>query len=493
MSARGLSAFRLSIVVASLLTLGGCATRPVNPPLAQYDARSETLYEMLERNKGDQRDLVILAFSGGGMRAAAFSYGVLETLRRIPVRTASGRTGRLLDEVDVITGISGGSFTALAYGLYGEKLFDEYEFRFLKRNVQGELIARILNPLNWPALNSTGWGCSELAARLYDEILFHGATFADLQHAGGPAIAVSATELTTGARLVFLQQNFDIMCADLGPFSLARAAAASSAVPVVLSPITINNYGGSCGYREPARLRQFADSEKPPRPAGRILARLRELQELDNGVEDPYFHLVDGAVSDNLGLRGVLDHIEAFEALRAAGQPTPLDHVRRIVIFVVNSAAAPSNEWSQSENPPGSLSILTKAAGVPVDRYANESIELLKDIDARWTTLRAIRDSGALATRRDPVIASVLNPPNAEIYAIEVSFRALRDKAERDYLNELPTTFVLPDEAVDRLRAAASTIILDSPDFQALMKALADTTPERPTTAPIVPAAAASR
>ena len=35
--------------------------------------------------------------------------------------------------------MSGGSFTALAYGLYGDKLFADYEQRFLKRDVQGEL------------------------------------------------------------------------------------------------------------------------------------------------------------------------------------------------------------------------------------------------------------------------------------------------------------------------------------------------------------------
>ena len=139
--------------------------------------------------------MVILAFSGGGTRAAAFSDGVLEALRRIEIVTKSGRKIRLLDEVDVITGISGGSFTALAYGLYGEKLFDEYEARFLKRDVQGALVGRILNPLNWGALSSTGWGRSELAADLYDEILFNGATFADLERASGPAIAVKAIDV----------------------------------------------------------------------------------------------------------------------------------------------------------------------------------------------------------------------------------------------------------------------------------------------------------
>ena len=460
----------LSLVIASLPLLGGCATRPINPPLLHYEETVPYQFEKLEAKRGAQDDLVILAFSGGGMRAAAFSYGVLETLRRIEIVTSDGRTVRLLDEIDLITGISGGSFTALAYGLYRERLFDEYETRFLKRDVQGELVGRILNPLNWTALLSTGWGRSELAANLYDEILFNGATFADLDRVAGPAIAVSATELATGARVVFLPQNFDLMCADLTAFRLARAAAASSAVPVVLSPITINNYGGTCGYREPAWLQHFTERANPPRPAGRILKRLQKLRELDDAVEDPYFHLVDGAVSDNLGLRGVLDYLETFEALRLAGQPTPLDHVRRIIIFVVNSVSSPSTDWNRSEDAPGSLAILAKAAGVPVDRFASESVELLRDIDARWAALRQIRDSVAFARDKDAKLASVVNAPNADIYVIEVSFEALKDRSERDYLNQLPTSFVLSGEAVDRLRAAAATIILASPDLRTLLK-----------------------
>src|ERR1700752_3375063 len=137
------SRIHLSFVVACPLLLGGCATRQVNPPIAQYNQGSLHQFQR-QWHRGDQEDLVILAFSGGGTRAAAFSYGVLETLRSMEVVTKTGRKTRLLDEVDVITGVSGGSFTALAYGLYGEKLFDQYEARFLKRNVQGELTSGVL-------------------------------------------------------------------------------------------------------------------------------------------------------------------------------------------------------------------------------------------------------------------------------------------------------------------------------------------------------------
>jgi NTE family protein len=274
------------------------------------------------------------------------------------------------------------------------------------------------------------------------------------------------------------------MCADLESFRLSRAAAASSAVPVVLSPLTINNYGGTCGYREPEWLRHFAESATPPRPAGRILKRLQELRELDNAVEDPFFHLVDGGISDNLGLRGILDFMETFEALRGTGHATPLDHVRRVLIFVVNSVSSPSTDWNTSENPPGTLAILLKATGVPIERYSNESVELLRDIDARWTALRTIRDSASFTKSKDPVLNYVVNAPHADIHVIDVSFQALKDKTEREYLNGLPTSFALPREAVDRLRAGAASIILESPDLREVMKQEEDSILDQSRTAP---------
>jgi NTE family protein len=60
--------------------------------------------------------------------------------------------------------------------------------------------------------------------------------------------------------------------------------------------------------------------------------------------------------------------------------------------------------------------------------------------------------------------------PHADIYVIDLSFKALQDKSERDYLNQLPTSFALPPEAVDRLRAAARTLILNSPDLQQALR-----------------------
>jgi hypothetical protein len=175
-------------------------------------------------------------------------------------------------------------------------------------------------------------------------------------------------------------------------------------------------------------------------------------------------------VSDNLGMRGVLDILELLEALHDKGIPTPLDHVKRIIVFVVNSLSSPPTNWDESENPPGTVDILLKAAGTPIDQYSYESVELLRDTAARWATLRRVRDSAAMKSNKDPAVAAATRVPDAEIYAIDVSFAALKDENERAYLNRQPTTFVLSAEAVDRLRAAAGTILAASPEFQRLLK-----------------------
>lgn len=65
---------------------------------------------------------------------------------------------------------------------------------------------------------------------------------------------ISATDMTLGTRLDFLQEYFDVLCVDLTDMPVSRAVAASSAVPMVFSPLTLNNHGGQCGYHLPPEL-----------------------------------------------------------------------------------------------------------------------------------------------------------------------------------------------------------------------------------------------
>ncbi len=459
---------RLVAALAALAVLAGCASRPVNPPLTK--AERGYGYRFQTRPLNDEATLMVLAFSGGGTRAAAFSFGVLEELRRVEV-TVNGRKSRLLDEVDVITGVSGGSFTALAYGLHGDRLFDEYEKRFLRRDVQGELIFRTLNPANWSALYSEGYGRSEMAAQLYDEILFESATFGDLTTRPGLLIIATATDISSGSRLGFVQDSWDVICSDLSKVPLSRAAAAYSVVPIVLSPVTINNYGGTCDYREPAWATTLLDSGKEIRPAGRAIQRQKEVRAFEDSVNRPYLHLVDGGVSDNLGLRAVLETFEQIEASPRYRRSTQVDKLKRIVVFVVNSLSVPKVDWDRKERPPNDIQILIKATGVPIDRYSYEGVELLKDIIARWQTIRSLKAAGAFANAGSAVFARA-DVPDVDLYAVDVSFSSLSDMAERDYLNETPTSFVLSDEQVDRLRKAAGDIMRGSPEYQRLLRDL---------------------
>ncbi len=471
---------RLSQLAAAVV-LAGCATRPVNPPLEHVDHTQGYRFETRQHHLRDRENLLILAFSGGGTRAAAFSYGVLEALRDIEVIGKDGKRFRALDDVSIIAGVSGGSFTALAYGLQGDRMFGQYERQFLKRNVEGELIKRLANPFYWGQLSSTGWGRSEMAADLYDEILFDGATYADLDRGTGPMIVAAGTDVTSGARFYFTQTMFDIICSDMSKVRLSRAAATSSAVPVVFSPVTYNNYGGTCGYREPPWLNVISNPAHPIRPAARSIRYFTDLRAYEDGKERPYIHVVDGGVGDNLGMRGVLDVMDQVEALRLVGLPTPLDRVKRMAFVVVNSLSSPKTELDKKEAGPSAFYQFMQSTAVPIDHYSFEAIEMLRDIAARWKSLRGIRDSGAITDKSNPALYEVMRVPDTEVYVIDVSFAMIDDDALRDQLNELPTSFALPDEAVDQLRTSARRIMHASPEFQRFLK---------DTGATVVPAAA---
>jgi NTE family protein len=457
-----------------IVALAGCATRPINEPITQFDPNSgyRPYLLMPKRVNNDPHTLFVLAFSGGGTRAAAFSYGALEELRRTQI-VVDGQRRRLIDEVDIITGVSGGSFTALAYALYGERLFSEYEQRFLKRNVQGALISRALNPFNWWKFIGGSAGRSELAAEYYDEILFEGATYADLLTKQAPAAIASGTDISTGSRLAFYQNDFDLLCSDLNKVRLSRAAATSSAVPVVLSAVTLNNYGGTCGYQYPAWVVDVAKTEGRVRPSARALQRYREMRDFQNSKDRPFIHLVDGGVGDNIGMRGALETLEALAASMAARGEVGFGVIRRIVAIVVNARSAPRTDWDRQETPPGTLSQLLAAAGVPIDRYSFETVEIMKDRQEIYGWRREILISRARlagATEAEAEASVSLMLPKLTLHSVDVSFDEVQDPAERDHLMNLPTTFALPGEDVDRLRDAAGRLLRESQDFQSMVR-----------------------
>ena len=109
------------VVAFAVLPLAGCVGyRAANTALEQYDPA----HGYRPTDRGQHRDsgkiIILLAFSGGGTRAAAFAYGVLEGLRETQI-AVDGIDVSLLEEVDTISGVSGGSFPAAYYGLFGDR------------------------------------------------------------------------------------------------------------------------------------------------------------------------------------------------------------------------------------------------------------------------------------------------------------------------------------------------------------------------------------
>ena len=446
------SIFALACAVALSAALSvfvsGCAHWPATPRLEQAGAPGYRLAEMTRPGQSDDM-LVVLAISGGGMRAAALGYGALEELRRTEV-TVNGVKRRLLDEVDVISAVSGGTLPATYFGLRGEKTFEEFEEKVLSRNLERELVLRILTPTNWLRLPSGTFGKSDLFAELYDETVFNHATFGDMQRAKGPFVIINGTDVSTGARFSFTQDQFDAICGDLSRVTLGRAIATSTALPPLLTPITFENCGGTCNRKAPnwqaAAEAAMGKSETP----GRALLRARALTSYEK-PDRPYLHLFDGGLSENLGLAEVL---RAFEILKVEPDETVLPALRKarkVVVITVNALRFPEVDWDRSPEPPGTDTLVDQMWSIPVDRISLDAVEQVRDKLAAW---QADAPAGG---------------PERRSYLAQVTFEALKDPAESLYFKQVKTSLALPKEQVDRLREVAGRLLREAPAFQRLL------------------------
>src|SRR5215472_2689755 len=340
----------LIILIAGLsLTLGGEYVRPtMNAPLSGWNPAYGYRFANLPPSvSGNTESLFIVAsFSGGGARASALSYGVLRELARTPI-VWEGYRKRLIDELTIINALSGGSFTAAYYALYHDRIFHDFESRFLRKDWERQLRARILrNPSNWFRLASPYFGRAHILAELLDEALFDGATFNDLVSSDQrPIIFIHASDMATVSRFEFNQRQFDLICSDLSKLPLSVATASSSALPLVLSPISLKNYAGQCGFEPPAYL--TAENRT-------LWSRKRknELRSYLDAEKRPYIHLLDGGLADNLGMRSVLELSALVGNLESSFEVLGVKKIRKLVYLMVSAETDPDvNHYKLDELP----------------------------------------------------------------------------------------------------------------------------------------------
>jgi NTE family protein len=400
--------------------------------------------------------IAAVTLSGGGARAAAFGLGVLQELKDTPF-TWDGRQTTLLDEVGLVSGVSGGSILASYYAAFGDEVFTRFEHDFLLVNFQSSLMWDLASPGSLYSLTSPWWGRSNVLAQRLDTV-FHGTTFGDLRRKRPkPRLLVTATDVTTGAPFEFTPEQFALICSDLDSVPLSFAVAASSAVPILLSPITLRNYAGTCP--QSASLYGQAPAD------GNLSARLLHLiaQSYRDSEQRPYIHLVDGGLVDNLGVRSLVDRIIAGGSLDASFRALPPGSVHKIVLISVNSERDTADRIDTSDRVPSIGQVLDSLVFGAGSRLTTETTEMVNDVARRLSEeLRADR------SRPGSSFA-----PDAEIHVINVSLRALRDPAVQQTLMKVPTALTILPIQVRRLQIAGRQALRESAEFQRLRRSLA--------------------
>jgi len=429
-----------------LLLISGCSSYGVihNEPNTDVSASEPYSIKTWAQSKEAADFVFILNFSGGGTRAAAMAYGVLKELRDTPV-TIDGQQGRLLDEVTHISSVSGGSFTSAYYGLYGDRIFEDFENEFLLKNVQGHLTNSLINPFHWFGRK----GRTERSAEYYNKILFKDATFADMMQPGRPMIIINASDLAYGVRFSFIQDYFNLLCSDIREYPVAWAVTASSAVPVVFNPIVLKNYPGCPEYQVSP---QVANVAKHNDELAQTLAGLQSYKDKENRE---FIHFVDGGITDNMGLRAMTD------VVAVSGGPTQfVNKAHRkipsyVVVLSVNASTEKRPDMNKSAKQPSMLTSMNAMTDIQLHRYNAATIDQVRNSLENW--------SANLSTSEHEV----------KSYFMEVSFKQVADPQLKYFLNKVPTSFKLTAEQVDKLIKSAGDLLRADPEYQQLLADLA--------------------
>jgi len=450
---------RSAALLALLLALGGCgaATQYPNQPLAS--GASNPAGRTLDVPAA--RPAIVMSFSGGGSRAAALALFVLQELRR----HSDGEPGRtLLDDVVVVSSVSGGSVTAGQFGVFGAPGLDRLVPDFLARDNMAELEWQAANPVTWTRLAFGRYTRVDVVRDLFDRQLFHGATFAQMVRPGAPLIVLNATDMGTGEVFAFTPERFNDICSDLASLPVSVGVAASSAVPIVLSPVDLRNDAVGCaGNLPPAQwISDMLNKQYPRYLDVEEFKRARYANALRHGPgayrQIDYLHLLDGGLADNVGGHSLLDVLTSPHGSLRMLDAINTGTLRRVVVIEVNARSDPSNNLGKQPDTPGVISMVNAVISNPIDAATAGSSTQLR------TLLSELRDAAGNA------------PPDAllggtHIYDIDVDFDQFlpSQTALRDQVKNIPTSWSISTADIAALDQAAQLLLHQHPCFQALL------------------------
>lgn len=466
---RNISGAICGLALSVLAILAGCAARDVGPVnVLTIEAQPASL-DYIPDVGDDGSTIVGLAFSGGGMRASAFSYGVLRALDDLIVDEVPYRRS-MADNVRVVAGVSGGAVTASYFALKGSDGFHDFRERFLLQNP--ESVMRMgFNPIN--ALRVFHGGANDRGsfARWLDENLFEGATYASLRkRRNAPVLWINASDVYNRTPFLFDEDTFAALCSELSAMRLADAVAASAAFPVVFAPIRLQTPSVDCRYREPAWLQRAL---RDPNTSVRLHAYAKALDSYRRNPNLKYVKLMDGGLTDNLGITGL--------SLARAAADTPYGplsaedavKVRNLLFLVVDAGRGQTATWGDTLHGPAITRLLQAAIDTNMASSLRESLDALSMAMHEWREkLVRYRCSLPLETvRRIRGTTRDWNCRDVDVVIEHLAFTDL-DRETEDRLNRVPTRLRLPPEDIALLVESGRRTVFA---HDSIMKVVADT------------------
>jgi NTE family protein len=447
---------------------GGCAsTHFENTPLqagaANPDRRS------IDPASPD-RPVILMTFSGGGTRAAALAESVLREMAATSY--AAGGSHVLTEDVKLISSVSGGSVTSAWFGLHRDAShpdgdLDGLRADFLTQDNMKALELDAVNPITWFGLVTGNFTRIEALEALFNQRLFHNATLAALNQPGKPYVALNATDMAGGESFAMIPRRFDDVCSDYDALPIATAVSASAAFPILLTPVSFQNFSEGCV----GRLRNDDwikfDLSNPFTPYLNLpkykeARYANDLRRGPNSFRDiKYLYFLDGGLADNLGTQSLRSAmIASYDdagVLRAINE----GKIHKLVIIIVNARSDPNATLYQQQSQPGLIDQIGAVTSVPIDaNTASLQIALSGLLDE---LSKAAVEAASQAKFRDMRVYAITVDYD-QIPADTPAHRDLRDEAK-----SAPTSWTLTARQLQVTEEAGRFLLRRHPCYRALL------------------------
>jgi predicted acylesterase/phospholipase RssA len=491
----------VGLVVAAFLVTG-CTlnaytntklAKPDEPPDPRKPPAPQASFEIQKRPTKQQPEvLVLLALSGGGSRAAYFSARTMQALERV-VGPAGGAPVNVLNEVDLISSVSGGSLASAYYASSydpgpevprGRRVWDEPTVTDL---MSRDYIKRWVGNWFWPANAARYWFTAfdrtDIMAQTFADNFFDSTrTGTDLRMRDlNPARPNLILNATIGSRSYDLQdpvraKNFGTIFtftredfaaklnSEIADYELARAVMSSATFPAAFNYMTLGDLHEPAGCGEPGK------------PC--------------------YVHVFDGGNSDNLGL------VSLKRALLANDAAAIRKHRRIVVIFVDSFrrslGADPTGADPRSA---GDFFVDTNFLDATDSLLQGNRDRTLSDFFGRTLATYTKSEECDRDNLYDRDHACTVGPSwkgptsdqlerelRAKMFFFHVTFAGVSKSDVRDKLEAIPTTFRFDDGEMEAIRQGVANLLADpaNREAQECVQRLAQLITAPATTSPVV-------